>query len=165
MPWYVEEHFRVVLGGNTFIDTPTLLEYKGESLFTIERQEDTGHLAISFKINDEHGRHRASVVRNVLHLNEHYVGQNPFVINGKVHDWVIGEEGTGKLVCAIRQKEAAKPAELQVSVNLYTSDGQLVSATPDDINLRGIIMRRCTFERCRAGIVIGPDGAAALGRS
>jgi hypothetical protein len=163
MPWAVEKHFRVVLGGNTFIDTPTLLEYKGQSLFTLERQEETGFLAVSFRIYDEHGAHLGSVVRNDFHPNAHYEGPKSFAISGKVHDWVVEERPAGRVVCAIRQKEAAKPAELHLSVNIFTPDGFLVSATPDSINLRGIIMRGNTFVGCRAGIVVQADGSMGLG--
>jgi len=165
MPWIVEKQFRVVLGGNTFIDTPNLLEYKGESLFTLERQEETGFLAVSCRIYDEQGRHLGSVVRNAFHPNEHYEGPKSFAISGKVHDWAVEERPSGRLVCAIKQKEAARPAELHLSVNLYTPDGFLISATPDAINLRGVIMRGNVVVGCRAGIVVMPDGSIRLGAS
>ena len=165
MPWAIEKSFRVVLGGNTFIDTPNLVVYKGESLFTLERNEDSGYLAISFKIYDETKAKIATIGQNRIFMNKKYRGPKTFAIEGGVHDWVLKEKNSGDLICAIKQKEAAKPAELDVSVNLYTPDGLLFSATPESINLRGITMIGNVFSGLSAGIVINPDGSFVIGVS
>lgn len=164
MPWQVEEHFRVVLGSNIFIDTPHLLVYEGESLFTIERQVDSGYLGVSFRIFDETGAKLATVLQNRLFLNENYQGDKPFAIEGGVHDWTLRETTTGTILCAIKMKEAANPAELNVSVDLFTPDGRVhVIATPEGLNLRGLMFLRNQFSNLTAGIVINADGSAAIG--
>jgi hypothetical protein len=42
--WTIPEHFVVRLGGNLYIDSPNLVTYKGELLFSIKRSDDTGIL-------------------------------------------------------------------------------------------------------------------------
>ncbi len=163
MPWNIEKNFRVVLGGNTFIDTPNLVVYKGESLFRFERNEESGYLAVSFRIYDETKAKIATIGQNRIFMNKKYGGPKTFEIEGGVHDWTLKEKGSGDLICAIKQKEAAIPAELDVSVNLYTPDGMLFSATPDAINLGGIQMIGNVFQGLSAGIVINPDGSAGIG--
>lgn len=162
MPWKVEESFRVVLGGNTFVNTPNLVEYQGDSLFSIERNEDSGYLAISFKIYDETGAKIATIGRNRIFMNKKYRGPKTFTIEGGVHDWSLREQSTDSLLCAIKQKEAAAPAELDVSVNLYTPHGLLFAATPEAINLGGIKMTGNVLVGCRAGIVINRDGSVGI---
>ena len=46
--WIVPEHFKVILGGNTYIDCPILIDYKGQSLFELRRSATDGYLGISF---------------------------------------------------------------------------------------------------------------------
>ncbi len=162
MPWQVDRSFRVVLGGNTFVDTPNLVEYDGESLFSLERNDESGYLAVSFKIYDESKAKIATIGRNRVFMNKKYRGPKTFAIEGGVHDWVLREKPSDSLICAIKQKEAASPAELDLSVNLYTPDGLFFSATPDSINLGGLKMTGNVLVGCRAGIVIDRDGSVGI---
>ncbi len=51
--WKVEKDFKVILGGNTYINVPNLVAYKGKPLFKIERRESDGLLGISFDIYNQ----------------------------------------------------------------------------------------------------------------
>jgi hypothetical protein len=43
--WQVPDHFKVMIGGNTYIDCPTIINYKGQSLFEL-RRSDNGFLGM-----------------------------------------------------------------------------------------------------------------------
>ena len=67
----LEDKFRVILGGNTYINTPNLVVFKGKPLFTIKRSSD-GLLGIDFDIFDK-GGNRVAAVRNGIIVQ----GQDP----------------------------------------------------------------------------------------
>ena len=54
--WKVEDRFRVKLGGNTYINTPRLIVYKGTPLFQLGRSESDGMLGIDFDVFDAAGQ-------------------------------------------------------------------------------------------------------------
>lgn len=58
--WEIENHFKVRIGGNTYIDTPNIITYKGEPLFTLKRHSENGYLGIYFEIYDSARKHIAS---------------------------------------------------------------------------------------------------------
>ncbi len=65
--WTVEDHFKVIIGGNTYIDVPNLVVYKGQTLFTLKRHDENGELGIYFELYDAEGKHVASVKRNQIY--------------------------------------------------------------------------------------------------
>ena len=133
-----------------------------ESLIALERNEESGYLTVSFKIYDETKANLATIGRNRIFMNEKYQGSKTFTVEGGVHDWVLREATSAALICAIKQKGAAAPAELDLSVNLYTPDGLFFSATPTSINLGGLTMTGNVLVGCRAGIVIRRDGSVGI---
>lgn len=159
MPWYVEDKFVVVLGGNAFVNTPNLIFYRGASIFKIERNVDSGYLGISFKIFDETGTKLATIGQNRLFENKRYKGAKSIVLEGGVHDYTVIEKPSGRLICNIKQKEAAKPEELNVSVNLYMPDGFLLQANPGSINLpSALTLSNNAFHGLGCGIAISCPG-------
>ncbi len=36
--WQVEDKFRVIIGGNTYINIPNIIVYKGQPLFVLKRR-------------------------------------------------------------------------------------------------------------------------------
>ena len=44
--WLKEREFKIRLGGNTYINVPTLIAFRSEALFTVHRQEESGQLGI-----------------------------------------------------------------------------------------------------------------------
>ena len=64
------------------------------------------------------------------------------------------EKATGKVICDIRGSSQDPKSELEVSVELFTEDGFLFRATPNETNIKGITLRGNVFENLNAGIVI-----------
>jgi len=148
--WYLEKKFRVVIGGNTYINTPNIVVYKGTPLFVIKRSESDGLLGIDFDIFDDKGN-RVATVRNgvVVHGNE-----ADYEIRKGMDYYIVTEQQSGRVICDIRKRSEAPNAELEVSVRLYTPDGFLLDATPEQTNLPGITLSGNVFEDCGAGVVI-----------
>jgi hypothetical protein len=151
--WTVEDHFKVILGGNTYIDVPNLVVYKGETLFTMKRHDENGELGIYFELYDAKGRHVASVKRNQIYPTG---GQSEFYsLEGSADECALREKATGTVVCQIRRKPATSPVELEVSVRLYRPNGFLFDATPTSTNLGGSVLSGNVIMNCQTGINIG----------
>jgi hypothetical protein len=148
--WEVEDRFHVRIGGNTYINCDAIVAYKGQSLFTLRRHDDNGYLGIYFEIYDAKGKHIASVKRNEIY----YPDKDAYKIDGSEDRYVFSEVATGRVLCDIRKRKDAHPAELDVSVELYTPSGFLFNATPDQTNVGGIVLRGSTFSDCGVGIAI-----------
>ncbi len=150
--WEVAERFTVKLGGSTYINCKTLVTFRGEPLFNLRRHDD-GYLGIDFDIYNTEGRKIATVRRNEIY----YDGKDKdrFHIDGSENRYVLTDTKTGRTICDIRKRQAAEPAELDVSVHLYTPSGFLFDATPDRTNLPGgNAFINCTFADCGTGIAI-----------
>lgn len=130
----IEKHFVVRLGGNFYINVPTLVAFKGEPLFTVRRHDENDYLGIYFEIYDSKGKHIASVKRNEIY----YGDKSAYQIDGSMNRYIFSERESGRVICDIKKREAAHPAELDVSVHLHTSSGFLFDATPDQTNLPGL---------------------------
>ena len=61
--WSIPERFKVIVGGNTYINTPNIITYKGDRVFELRRSESDGYLGINFDIFGETGE-RLGTVRN-----------------------------------------------------------------------------------------------------
>jgi hypothetical protein len=140
--WEVENNFKVRLGGNTYINVPKLVVYKDQTLFTLKRHDENGYLGIYFEIYDADGNHIASVKRNEIY----YGDKEKYQIDGSMNRYVFSERESGRVICDIRKREDAHPAELDVSVRLYTPSGFLFDATPEQTNLPGSVIRGNIFD-------------------
>lgn len=148
--WKVAEHFRVRIGGNTYIDCANLVVFRGEPLFNLRRHED-GYLGIDFEIYNQEGRRIATVRRNEVYVGD----RQAYPIEGTMNRYVVTERDTGRVICDIRKREDADPAELDVSVHLYTPSGFLFDATPDQTNLPGgNVLRGNVIQGCGTAIMI-----------
>ena len=150
MVWRVEDEFKVIIGGNTYINIPNIIVHKGSSLFTIKRSESDGLLGIDFDIYDK-DHNRVATVRNgvIVQGNE-----DDYDITTGMDRYTVTEKSTDRMICDIRKRTEAQHAELEVSVELYTPDGFLFNATPDHTNIGGIVMKGNVFKNSGAGIVI-----------
>jgi hypothetical protein len=147
--WEVAEHFSVRLGGNTYIDCKNLIVVRGQTLFTLKRHEN-GYLGIYFDIYDKNGNRVAAVKRNEIYLGN----KQDYTIEGTANRYVVTHRATGRVICDIRKREDAEPAELDISVQLYTPAGFLLDATPEQTNLPGFTVRDCVMRECGTGIEI-----------
>lgn len=148
--WTIEDKFKVKLGGNYYIDTPNLIEYKGEPLFELKRADNTGLLGISFNIYNEAGSKIAAVKEGRIYQGD----KDAYSVEIGADRYTLTDRGTDRVICDIKKRAMAHPAELDVSVTLYTKDGFLIEATPEQTNLGGIVMRGNTMSGCRVGIGI-----------
>lgn len=150
--WKVPQHFRVRIGGNTFIDCPTVLEYKGQSLFDLKRSDSDGFLGINFDLFNEEGTRLATI------RNGNFVGEVPsgYKITSSHDHYSLIEEATGRVVCDIKLREQADGgAELDVSAQMYTPDGALLELTPSETNIESMKTRGCEIRNCPVAISIG----------
>jgi hypothetical protein len=148
--WQLPEHFKVLIGGNTYIDCPTIIDYKGKSVFELRRSDSDGFLAINFDVYAKDGS-KALTVRNAQ-----FVDFSPAyrTDDSKDHFRLI-ETATGRRVCEVRLREKASgDAELEVSAAMYMPDGKLIRFDPTETNLGGIRMTGSTFTADQAAIAI-----------
>jgi hypothetical protein len=149
--WKVPEHFKVLIEGNTYIDCPTIIDYKGQSLFEILRSDSDGFLGINFDVYAKDGSKLATI------RNGQFVGDSPagYRIEGSQDHYVLLETATGRRVCDIKLRmKAREDAELDVSAQMYRPDGRLIVFNPNEMNLGGIKMSGNTFKAGGAAIKI-----------
>jgi hypothetical protein len=150
--WKVPEHFKVLIGGNTYIDCPTIIDYKGQSLFELRRSDSDGFLGINFDVYAKDGSKLATI------RNGQFVAETPagYEIQGSGDHYALLETATGRPVCDIRLRlKARDDAELDVSAQMYMPDGKLIVFNPNETNLGGIKMSGNTFQACGAAIRVG----------
>ena len=68
--WFVEKQFKVIIGGNVYVNVPNLVVYNDRTLFSLKRHDDNGQLGIYFELFDAQGGHVASVKRNQIYRAE-----------------------------------------------------------------------------------------------
>lgn len=152
--WLNEKQFRIRLGGNTYVDVPDLVVYKGKTLFTLKRHDGNGELGIYFEIYNSSGQHVASVRRNQIYQPDRQ--KESYRVDGSADECSLADMDTGDTLCRVRRIRGiqASPIELEVWVHLYTPDGFLFDATPTSTNLRGLVMTGNVFVNCSTGITI-----------
>ncbi len=148
--WEIEDHFKVRIGGNNYIDTPDIIVYKGQSLFALKRHSENGYLGIYFEIYDSCRKHVASIKRNEIYFGD----KDAYQIDGSLNRYLFTERASGRIICDIKKRNDAHPAEIDVSAEIYTPDGFLINATPEQTNLGCIVMSGNTFVNCGAAIAI-----------
>ena len=145
--WMVPEHFEVKIGGNTYIDCPVIIDYKGQPLFQLRRSDVDGYLGIDFDLFGGDGK-RVGTVRNAQFVSP--VPQGYSVRRGADH-YTLTEDATGRVVCDIKlRQEAQGSAEIEVAAEMYMPDGSLLRFTPEQTNLGGTTLRGNTFRNCAA---------------
>lgn len=147
--WNLEKEFSVMLGGNTYINTPNLIVYKGEPLFKIYRSDSDGMLGIDFDIFDSAGKRVATIRKGIVVQGD----KDNYNIETGHEEYKVTEKSSNRLISSVKRR-GVESAELEVSVHLYTPDGFLVDATPTHTNIGGNVMSGCTFKNCSAAIAI-----------
>lgn len=147
--WNLEKEFSVKLGGNTYINTPNLVVYKGEPLFKIYRSDSDGILGIDFDVFDSTGNRVATIRKGIVVQGD----KDNYDIETGHEEYKVTEKSSNRLIASVKRR-GVESAELEVSVHLYTPDGFLVDATPTQTNIAGNVMKGCVFEDCGAGIAI-----------
>lgn len=151
--WYKEDNFSVKIGGNTYINTPTIIMYKGESIFTIKRSEGSDLLGIDFDIYGKSGKKLASVRKGRIYQENRHL----YDVRVTEDQYILIDRLNNKVVCNIRKRALADDSvELDVMVQLYTKDGYFIDATPEKTILGGkeIELQGLTFTNLTAAIGI-----------
>jgi hypothetical protein len=149
--WKVPEHFKVILGGNTYIDCPVLINYQGQSLFELRRSERDGYLGINFDVYGSNGK-RLGTVRNC-----NFVPPAPkgYTVESEMDHYTLVEDDTGRMICDIRlRSEAPEEAEIDVAADMYMPNGFLLRLTPDETNAGGMTLKGNTFHNCGSAVRI-----------
>jgi hypothetical protein len=150
--WIVPEHFKVIIGGNMYIDCPVIIDYKGQSLFELRRSNTDGYLGINFDLYGSEGK-RVGTVRNAVFVPP--VPEGYSVQHGADH-YILTEDVTGRIICDIRLRHKAQSdAEIEIAAEMYMPDRFLLRFTPKQTNLGGLTLRGNTFRNCGAAIKIG----------
>jgi len=155
--WLREKDFTIRLGGNVYIDTPVMVAFDGQSLFTVVRQED-GYLGIDFEVNSANGTKVASVKRNNIYLGD----KDAYALEGEPERLRLISKPSNDALVDIRKNASSAPAELDVSVRSYLPDRRLMDLGPNTSNLGGIRMTGCVLKNCGIGIAVSSSGGVAL---
>jgi hypothetical protein len=147
--WKIEKEFSVKLGGNTYINTPNLIVYKGEPLFKLYRSDSDGMLGIDFDLFDKSGKRIATIRKGIVVQGD----TKSHKIESSHEEYKVIEKDTQKVIAAVKRR-GTEGAELEVTVCLHTSDGFLIDATPTKTNIGGMTMTGCVMKDCAAGIAI-----------
>jgi hypothetical protein len=147
--WIVPEHFKVLIGGNTYIDCPIIIDYKGQSLFELRRSNADGFLGIDFDVYKKDGTKVATI------RNGQFVGTVPggYKIEASFDQYALMDTASNRCVCGIKVRDKAPgDAELEVSAEMYMPDGRLVVLSPTHTNVGSFVVSGCTFKGCGAAI-------------
>ena len=147
--WKVETEFAVRLGGNTYINTPNLIVYKGTPVFRIRRSDD-GTLGIDFDVFDEKGQRVATFAKGVVVQGD----EANYKIDSGHETYSVTERSSSRVVARV-QRRGVQGAELDVHVHMYLPNGFLLDAGPQATNLGGATLIGNVFKNCGAGIAIG----------
>jgi hypothetical protein len=148
--WFVEDHFKVIIGGATFIDVPIIVEYGSESLFTLRRRENDGQLGISFDIYGRTKKRIATIRNNqIVEGNE-----KDYEFIRELNRYAVIEQSTSRIICDIRKRSSSPQAELLVSTIMYLPNGFLFQATPERTNINNLVMSGVIIQGGRCAIHI-----------
>ena len=147
--WKVEKEFAIRLGGNTYIDTPNLIVYRGTSVFQVRRSENDGILGIDFEVFDSKGQRIATFKKGIVVQGD----KENYTIDSGHETYSVTEKSSGRIIARV-QRRGVQGAELDVQVHMYLPNGFLLDAGPQSTNLGGITMTGNVFKSCGAGISI-----------
>jgi hypothetical protein len=147
--WKVETEFAVRLGGNTYINTPNLIVYKGTPVFRIRRSDD-GTLGIDFDVFDAKGQRVATFAKGIVVQGD----EANYKIESGHETYSVTERSSGRVVARV-QRRGVQGAELDVHVHMYLPNGFLLDAGPKATNLGGVTLSGNVIKSCGAGIAIG----------
>jgi hypothetical protein len=148
--WHKEDNFVVKIGSNYYKNTPNIIVYKGDNLFTIKRAESTDLLGIDFDIHDQKENKIAVVKQGRIYSGD----KDSYETTINTDEYILKDKKTGRIICHIKKRTMTNRTELDVNVSLYTKDGFLINATPEKTNIGSSIISGNTFDNSGAAIVI-----------
>jgi len=149
----VVKDFRIKLGGNVFVNCGSLISVEGVPLFHLYRRENDGALLIDFEVFDKEGN-RVAIVRNSNPVDT--ASQRVEVEHGATVKRIIDKHSGQDLV---RVDKRPNGIELDVCVDTFLpKTGIRLNATPDSINIGGLLMIGSVISGNKVGIGIGECG-------
>jgi hypothetical protein len=149
--WQVPERFKIVVGGNTYINTPNIITYRGESIFELQRSDRDGYLGISFDLFGESGE-RLGTIRNGQFVETPPEG---YSLQEEHDHFSLTEDATDRGVCDLRLREKVPgDVEIEVAARMYMPSGFLLELNPSGSNIGGALISGSTFENCGTAISV-----------
>lgn len=149
--WQLPKRFKVIVGGNTFINTPVIISYKGDSVFELRRSDRDAFLGISFDVFGKPGE-KLATIRNGQFVGTPLEGYS--LVDGHDH-FVLTEDKGGRPVCDLRLRERApEDVEIEVAAKMYMPNGFLLDLSPTSSNIGGISISGNVFEDCPTAIAV-----------
>lgn len=155
----------VEIGSNTFINTPTILQFDDTPLIQVTRVEQAG-FTTEIPIYHQDGTYLAKAVGSRLHKTPD--GEKAGVVL-EHRDKITVCKLNNRVVFEIRRKEAAA---LKTAAELYTPQGYFIKYSSKNpglfkndgksININGFVMSGCTFESVRIGVLLRSDGSMSI---
>jgi|SRR5437764_14971012 len=158
----------VHLASNTFVGVPTVLQYDDTPLIQIVRAAEAG-FTTEIPIYHSDGTYLAKVVGSQIYPTA--AGEKAGVtLRHPGHATVC--ELNGKAIFEIIREDAAA---LKTQAELYTPDGSFIKCADeslagyilrpqkDRLQISGLTIMGCTFQRMRIGVWVKSDGSVALG--
>ena len=155
-----QSHPEVSLGGNTFLNTPTILQFEDIPLLEVGQYENAGYTT-RFPVYHNDGNKIAVVVGSRIHLTAE--GKNANIKPRFQPDLTVFEL-EGKPILELRRKGAAA---FSGWAELYAPEGILIRAFDssisgllrggDALQLGGMTLMGNTFAGCRIGVHITHD--------
>lgn len=105
----IESEFSVKLGGNTYINTPNLVAYKGEPLFRIYRSERDNILGIDVDVFDFKKKRVATIRKSIIVQGD----ANSYEIKTGHDGYSVTEKNGGRLIASVKRR-GVQGAELEV---------------------------------------------------
>ncbi len=156
--WQVEDRFSITIGSNKFINTPTMIEYKGESIFRVSRSENDGLLGIDFDLFSQDGTR----VAKIYHGRVVDGAKDAYQFDETPLRFRVTEKSSGRVVCELTRPND-QSSELDLNVSLHMPDGFLFEATPQGTNIQSSMFLGNTFVGCGVAISISDNGMAIGG--
>lgn len=145
---HTEKFFTLKIGSNTFIDTSTIIQFKGKSLFRVYREEDDNTLGIDFEVFDKNGKQIA------VFKHGRVVDGNleRYIITDSDSAYSVTERDSGKVIASVER--GTGKAELNVIAEMYMPDGSLVRATHDKLTYGSFTLQDSTFSNNKTAVSI-----------
>jgi hypothetical protein len=171
--WYIEKDFVVKLGGTLFLHCQSLVDYKGDCLFTLRKNRGDKFLEIDLTVYNKHRHRQAVFVSGAVTegaeydfriINEpafyciHDLNRRADLLRLKRVD--IPEDRVSSDDNPIetrlwRNLPRSVDTQIEVDLDIYAPDGERLIATPDSTNCPGSTFMGVIMEDAGTGVAVG----------
>ena len=145
----VPKDFKTRIGGNYYVNTPTLVVCSEKTLLRVEREEPEGELCVRLAIYDSRGRQRARVKGETLTKGR----KKDYSIQSTDNNFSVHENATGRVICKLQRCAANRSMDLDAYLLNHSPDGFTIHANPVQTNI-GTKATGETYENLDAALVM-----------